>query len=71
MGEFDLDLQTGGTAYGWESVFRPQGGHGGIQLATDSPLGCAPTDSSTDCSTCANMTCSFTCGGATGSPCAC
>lgn len=74
MGEFDLDLQVGGTALGWESIFRPGPGDPSGEFhmaATDSPLGCAPTDSATDCSTCSNMTCSLTCGGATGSPCAC
>lgn len=73
MGEFDLDLQVGGTAFGWESVFRPQqsGLPGAVQLETGGPLGCAPTDRTTDCSTCVNMTCARTCGGATGSPCAC
>jgi hypothetical protein len=74
MGEFDLDLQVGGNAHGWESVFRPQqgGAPDGIRMAaTNSPLGCAPTSGATDCSTCVNMTCARTCGGLTGSPCAC
>lgn len=74
MGEFDLDLQVGSNAYGWESVFRPQpwGTPGaarmpGLSLPVTAATGCHPSDpGSTACGTCA------TCGpGATGSPCAC
>jgi hypothetical protein len=79
MGEFDLDLQFGGTAFGWESVFRPQPGGvpGIVRMDTGSDCcvyACDPTSNGgyttcsghTDCGTC------VTCGpGATGSPCAC
>ncbi|HEY3685331.1 MAG TPA: hypothetical protein VGL93_20035 [Streptosporangiaceae bacterium] len=74
MGEFDLDLQVGGVANGWESVFRPQpgGAPGIVRMATDSQLGCAPSGGPTECATCYTCaTCAFTCAGATGSPCAC
>ncbi|HEY3685333.1 MAG TPA: hypothetical protein VGL93_20045 [Streptosporangiaceae bacterium] len=71
MGEFDLDLQVGGQAFGWESVFRPQPAAApdavGLSTGPSYPLGCAPTGIGvTNCGTC------VTCGpGATGSPCAC
>lgn len=68
MGEFDLDLRVGGDTYGWESVFRPKGtGAPGIvrmSASSNDPEGCLGCTPYTD-------TCAMTCGGLTGSPCAC
>lgn len=66
MGEFDLDLQVGGKTFGWESIYRPdpQDPSSGIRMASHPVLGCATG------ATC-DPTCSFSCDGATGSPCAC
>lgn len=66
MGEFDLDLQVGSNGFGWESVFRPGRDDvpGAVRMDTTGPsypLGCTPQTN----------TCDFTCGGLTGSPCAC
>jgi hypothetical protein len=80
MGEFDLDFQHGGGSFGWEAVFRPQqapGGRPGMRNADasdDCVYACDPSFAAeaptcyyyTDCGTC-----SLTCGGVTGRPCAC